>query len=231
MGSSIGWTSFFGSADKEFSQSFKEELSAQLMTSFDALMDIKNFVQEKGFQLFVGMEELKTIYSDGYAFSLVELIGPNSHSLTVTAYWKAQDNRKIVKTNNIDPNNVEFGWCADLDREFVFWSAHEDSVSEINGTKIKFNYRCNYTLFPDLSVKYVFKEKLSEEEIIEINAWAKMLFKGVYLSEISFDEGEYSSIIDFHNSDFENGKSQIENFILALSNGSLGDKIKSVLIR
>lgn len=60
--SEIGWVGFYNKAHSDFLESFKEQFSIQLERAFNAMTETENFAQKRGFQILVGMEDMKLIY-------------------------------------------------------------------------------------------------------------------------------------------------------------------------
>ena len=226
----IGWASFYNEASTEFSEQFQTEMSNQLMDKFNAMVEIENFAQNKGFILFIGMTELKTIYQDGYAFTLVEVISPNSFSKTITAYWRSEDNKKITKSNSVNSEKVEFGWCADFEKEFFRSFAKENVITQINGIDLKFKFVADFQLFPDLTISYEFTTPPTQQQLEEIKTLHYPNHNEAYISELIEYEGKYHSMFDFHSTDPKGGIKQIEQFILNLNANEVGKVIKSVTI-
>lgn len=226
----IGWASFYNDASTEFSEQFRTEMANQLMAKFNSMVEIDSFAQAKGFMLFVGMIELKTTYQNGYAFALVEVIAPNSFSKTITAYWKADDNETIVKSNSANSENVEFGWCSDFDKEFFRSFAKENVIKKINGIDLNFKYVADFQLFPDIIVIYEFTTPPTQEQLEEIKNLLSSPPSQSYISELTEYEGKYTSMFDFHSVDPDVGIRQIEQFILSLNSSEVGEIIKSVTV-
>ena len=154
--SDVGWASFYQEGHTDFSPAFREEMARQLMQKFDLMLEIPDFARDKEFMLLVGLTPLKTSYKDGYAFSLVDVVGRNAQSTTITIYWKAADNQAITRQKTIATGEVEFGWCADFDKNYFLAFAKENHVPEINGEKLIFDFVFHAELFPDLFITYRF---------------------------------------------------------------------------
>ena len=226
----VGWATFYNEASEVFSPEFQNEMANQLMLKFNAMVGIENYASEKKFMLFVGMRELKTMYQDGYAFSLVEVIAPNSYSKTLTAYWKAQDNKKIVSSDSANFQNVEFGWCADFDKEFFRSFTKENVIKTINGIELSFKYVSDVQLYPDLTISFEFKQQPNNSQIEEINNILVSTYTESYVSRISEYEGNYSTMIDFQGTEVQIGLNQIEQFILDLNSNEVSKIIESITI-
>lgn len=227
----VSWISFYNECSTDFSKSFQQEMSIQLMEQFNAKMEIENCAIKNEFRLFVGFSELKTIQENGYSFSLIEVICRNNFSYKTTIYWKAADNISITQQDSVDRSDVEIGWCSDFD-EVKFLNCSKDNlITEINGEKLQFKYAGNYGLFPDLIIKYTFKNDLTDLELESINELINSIYKEAYVSPIDRYEDIYYSGIDFQSYDFERGVKQMETFILELNRSSFVDKIESVVIR
>jgi len=206
-------------------------MSNQLMQQFNATMVIENCVMEKEFTLSVGFTELKTMYDNNYSFSLVQVNCRNNYSYTITAYWKADDNITITKQDSVNSSQVEFGWCSDFDKDQFSTCSKDNLITEINGTKIQFKYAGNYQLFPDLIIKYKFKNDLTDHELQAINELLTSIYSDAYVSPIKKYEVQYYSSIDFQSYDFELGISQMERFILELNSSEFVENIESIIIR
>lgn len=226
----IGWAMFFNEASTDFSEAFQTEMAQQLMAQFNSLVEIENFAQDKNFMLVVGMTPLKTTYKDGYAFVLVEVICPNSESKTITAYWKARENRLITKVDSITDEDIEFGWCADFDKEFFKSFSVENVISQINGTKLKFKYVAHLELYPDLLITYSFSSEPTEVQLQNIKILLSSNFTEAYISGIGKVEGIYSTMLDFQATEVSKGLKQIEQFILSLNESEIRAIIESVKI-
>lgn len=226
----IGWAAFYNDASTEFSTTFQTEMANQLMDKFNTMVEIDSFAQDKKFMLFVGMTELKTTYQNDYAFALVEVIAPNSYSKTLTAYWKADNNETIVKSDSVNSENVEFGWCSDFDTEFFKSFAKENVIKQIDGVDLKFKYVADFQLFPDLSITYEFTTPPTQQQLEEIKKLLSPNHSESYISELTEYEGKYISMFDFHSTDPNVGIRQIEQFILSLNSSEVGEIIKSVTI-
>lgn len=226
----VGWATFYNDVSEDFSPEFQREMSNQLMNAFNEMVGIENFASEKKFMLFVGMTELKTLYKDGYAFSLVEVIAPNSFSKSLTAFWKAKDNQKIVASNSVSSQNIEFGWCADFDKEFFKSFVKENVIKTIKDIELNFKYVADFELFPDLNILFQFQQLLDSFKIDKINHLLTSCFTESYISGLSEHDGNYSTVIDFQGTDFNNGVNQIEQFILDLNSSDLCKLIESISI-
>jgi hypothetical protein len=226
----IGWASFYNDASTEFSEQFQTEMANQLVDKFNAIVEIDSFAQRKGFMLFVGMTELKTTYQNGYAFALVEVIAPNSFSIIITAYWKADDNKTIVKSNSANSENVEFGWCSDFDKEFFRSFAKENVIKKINGIDLNFKYVADFQLFPDITISYEFTTPPTQDQLEEIKNLLSSDPSESYISDLTEYEGKYISMFDFHNANPDVGIRQIEQFILSLNSSTVGEIVKSVTV-
>jgi len=226
----IGWASFYNDASTEFSESFQTEMADQLMDKFNKMVDIEDFAKNKGFMLFVGMEELKTTYQNGYAFALVEIIAPNTYSKTITAYWKSDDNKGIVTADTVSSENVEFGWCSDFDKEFFRSFAKENVIKQIDGVALKFKYVTDFQLFPDITISYEFTTPPTQEQLEEIKNLLSPNRSEAYISELTEYEGKYFSMFDFQSADPNVGIRQIEQFILSLNSSKVGEIIKSITV-
>jgi hypothetical protein len=226
----IGWATFYNDASTEFSEQFQTEMANQLMDKFNAIVEIDNLAQNKGFMLFVGMTDLKTTYQNGYAFALVEVIAPNSYSKTITVYWKSDNNQTITKSDTVSSTNVEFGWCSDFEKEFFRSFAKENVVKQIDDVDLNFKFVADFQFFPDLTINYEFKTTPTQEQLKEIKNQSVSKLSQSYISEITEYEGKYFSMIDFQSTEVEAGRKQIEQYILILNSSEVGKIINSITI-
>lgn len=226
----IGWASFFQDALLNFSREFQTELSNQLEAKFDAMIGIENYARKNKFQLFVGMTPLKTIFQDGYGFALVEVIDHYSVSKVLTFYWKSDDNENILKSKEVNSENIEIGWCADFDTEYFLNIEKKKLVNEIQNKVLGFNYTANFDLFPDLSFDFEFKAEPTTDQLEEIQKLMKMKFKNSYVSDVSGNELKYLAIIDFQGTEFEDGLTEINQFIRDYSMNDVKKITKSICV-
>lgn len=226
----IGWAAFYNDASTEFSTTFQTEMANQLMDKFNTMVEIDSFAQNKKFILFVGMTELKTTYQNGYAFVLVDVIAPNSYTKTITAYWQANNNETIVKSDFVNSENIEFGWCSDFDKELFKSFAKENVIKQIDGIDLKFKYVADFQLYPDLTISYEFKSLPSQEQLEEIKSLLVTSFTESYVSGVTKYEESHLTMIDFQGTEVEKGLKQIEQFIIALNSGEVIEIIKSITI-
>jgi hypothetical protein len=94
-------------------------MSRQLSRKLDLMIGIENYARDNEFQLLVGLEPLKMNFQDAYAFCLVEVVDRYSFASIVTVYWKEStiDNKVVMKSNELNATNIEFGWCADFNKK------------------------------------------------------------------------------------------------------------------
>ena len=227
----IGWATFFNEASTDFSTEFQTEMSNQLMEKFNSLMGIGNFAEDKEFALFVGMEDMKTIYKDGYAFSLVEVLAPSSETKILTIYWKSKDNKNIVKSHLISAETVEFGWAADFDVDFFKRFAKENVISEINGEKLKFKFVADVETYPDLMLYFTCKKKPTKDQLNKIKTLLVENLPESYISDISEKDGKFHIMLDFQGTNAQKGLNQFQKFITHLNSTEIGDIIESIKIR
>lgn len=223
----IGWTTFYNVASIEFSQEFQTEMSNQLKAKFDSLLGISNYAENKKFSLFVGMEDLDLNYENDFAFVTVEIIAPNSFSKTMTAFWKSDDNNRIVKADTVSSENIEFGWCSDFDKEFFLSFAKDNYIKEINDIPLKFEFIADFQLYPDLTIEYVFKTPPTNDELSKIES---LLETNAYTSEITEYQGAYYSIFDASSYGIAMDLRVFEQFILSLNSSDFVENIKSITI-
>jgi hypothetical protein len=227
----IGWASFYNDASTDFSLEFQTEMANQLMGRFNAMVGIENFATDKEFMLFIGFHELKTIYQDGYAFAVVEIISPNSFTKSLTTYWKSSDNENIMNSESVNSENIEFGWCADFETEYFKSFAKKNIVSHINGQKLNFKFIPDLQLFPDLNIHYEFTIEPEKDQIDLIINLLKECFAEAYISDVSKYENKYSTMLDFQGTEVDKGVKQIELFVQKLNSSDLTGVIESITIK
>ena len=227
----IGWASFYNDASTDFSLEFQTEMANQLMDRFNAMVGIENFATDKEFMLFIGFHELKTIYQDGYAFAVVEIISPNSFTKSLTTYWKSSDNENIMNSESVNSENIEFGWCADFETEYFKSFAKENIVRHIKGQKLNFKFVPDLQLFPDLNIYYEFTMEPEKDQIDRIVNLLNECFVEAYISGISKSDEKYSTMLDFQGTEVDKGVKQIELFVQKLNSSDLTGVIESITIK
>lgn len=228
----IGWASFYNESLSNFSKEFQTELSNQLKNRFDSMLEIENYADDNDFQLMVGMIPLKLMYQDGYGFGLVEIIDKYSFSKTLTYYWQSADeeNENVINSTKVNSQNIEFGWCADFEKDYFLNIQRNKIVADIQSKVLGFKYVANFELYPDLSFNFIFKVKPSKSNLDEILKLMKKNFKNSYVSEVTGDNIQFHSIVDFQNTEIEKGISEIDQFIRDYISGKLKGLTKSISI-
>ena len=220
----IGWATFCNDTVTEFSESFQEEMSQQLMLTFDRMLNIKNCAEKEKFMLFVGMEEMKTMEKDGFYFGLVEVITRTSMTNIMTAYWRSTKGESVNPADTFESGELEFGWCSDFKGDY-FKRFVESGVLKKVDKLMQFRYFSDFTLYPDLFIRYSFSVQPSDEELKELQNLLTANFKNIYVSEVIKAEDEYSTGLDFFKMDFDKGLTQINEFVRALNSSSIAKNI------
>jgi hypothetical protein len=162
-------------------------MSRQLSRKLDLMIGIENYARDNEFQLLVGLEPLKMNFQDAYAFCLVEVVDRYSFASIVTVYWKEStiDNKVVMKSNELNATNIEFGWCADFNKEKFLKNEESKLVGGLQNEGLGFRCTVNFTLYPDISYTFKFKEEPNKTNLRQINEFIKSNFKNSFISEIT----------------------------------------------
>lgn len=228
----IDWASFYNDSLSNFSKEFQTELSSQLKNRFDIMLGIENYADENKFQLFVGMIPLKLMYQDGYGFGLVEIIDKYNFSRALTFYWKSteENNENAMNSTKVNSQNIEFGWCADFEKNIFLNIDRDKVVSDIQNKILGFQYTANFESFPDLSFNFTFNVTPTRSHLGEIFKLMKKNFKKSYVSEVSGENNQCHSIVDFQSAKIENAILEIDQFIRDYISSNLKAITKSISI-
>jgi hypothetical protein len=228
----IGWAYFYDEA-LGFSEQFQIQMSEQLELQFNLMLGISEKVKKSKFIMFVGMEEMKTVYQDGYSFAIIEIICPNNLSKIITAYWRVKkgvDLMNVTQSNILTENDIEFGWCSDFEKEYFLKFYKKRKSLNKKENNILFDVEFDLKFFPDLSIKIYPIDKIQEEEIVNIQKTFVKILKNAYVSEITKSKDTLLLLIDFHSQTFDEGKDELLVAIQSLSASENGKKIKKIII-
>jgi len=219
------WATFYFDAE-EFSKEFQNEMAVQLHTRFDAMMEQDSFVNENSFQLLVGKTDLKTAYQDGYGFVLVEITGPNHFQTVLTAYWKSEDNVSSCKSINVSAENIEFGWCADFDKEKFLNYIKEDIVKSIQLKTLGFRYTAGFSDYPVIDIVFSFTIEVNEQLKNEINALVAKKLVSAEMIGNKLSKNVYQITIDFKKKKIEDTLFEINQFIASFQGNEIVQAIE-----
>ena len=228
--SDVGWVGFYNAAHTDFSPSFKEQFSIQLNDAFNALTEIEDFTEKLGFLIIVGMSDMKIMYQDGYGFGLLELITPISLSIHQTFYWKTDQVVDAFKVDNYTKENIEFGFCADFDKEIFLKYHQEDVITKVQSAALGFRYTANFNLFPDLTFSFTFKENYTDDQVETIEKLMDEKFTDAYVSKLSPEKHMHQSLVDFQGTTDEEALFQINELIRAIITNPVKNVILSISI-
>lgn len=227
--SDVGWAGFYNSAHTDFSPSFKQQFSIQLKDAFNALTGIEDFTEKKDFLILVGMSDMKIMYQDGYGFGLLELITPSSISIYQTFFWKTEQPVDAFRADDYTEENIEFGFCADFDKNSFLKYYYDDIITSIQDTTLGFRYTANFELFPDLTFSFKFKEgQVEGDEIKEIEQLMDKKFINAHVSKLSRKDDTYLCMVDFQGESDEEALFQIGELITHLASNLIGKSISSI---
>lgn len=235
-----GWAMFANEA-AAFSGTFREEMAVQLLERFYLMMGIPNPGKQHKFHLQVGLLPLNTICQDGCGFAVVYIVSPDSVATPATAYWMPMNGEppESASTTNVwNKDNIEFGWCADFDKNNYLTYVRPGSVLSKEQLGVPFDVEYNYSLFPDLSLTIRFDQKVFEDEILQIESMLAGEIKDTYISGLTNDDevresdedNEIFGILDFQNNDVEIAKQQLIDALVKIGKSNLGNKIRRVTI-
>ncbi|MCL2131742.1 MAG: hypothetical protein FWH36_04725 [Lentimicrobiaceae bacterium] len=238
-----GWALFCDEA-AAFSDTFREEMATQLLKKFYLMLGITTEIKihKVKFRLMVGGTPLKTIYKDGYAFAMVEIINPISLSKAVTAYWKPKNgelSENAVHINVWNSENIEFGWCVDFDKnDYIRYLKPENRLDK-KQFDIPFDIEYDFSLYPDLVLTICFNQKVFKNEIEQIENILSEEIKKAYISELtnenqtkeSNEDNEIFGMFDFHNDDFTEATQQIIDSFIKIGKSNIGNKINKIVIQ
>ncbi|MFB9078907.1 hypothetical protein ACFFLS_10590 [Flavobacterium procerum] len=224
-----------------YSETFRQEMSMQLLEEFYRLLEFESKPTKNKFRLSVGLHPLKTEYENGYAFSVVHIVAPDSLSRPVTAYWKPKNGESVENAFSLDiwnKENIEFGWCTDFDKNVFLVYFEPKNLIPKKQLESNFDYEYDYTLFPDLSCTICFSRKVYLNELIQIATILTETIKDSYISDLRNEDGEMESnknnetivIFDFQDNDFEKSKKQLENAIKKIGQNSVGKLIEKIIV-
>jgi len=219
------WATFYFNVEK-FSAEFQNEMSVQLHRCFNAMIEKTDFANENGFKLLIGKTDLKTVYQDGYAFSLVEIIGPNHFSKSLTIYWKSNDNIAICNSNEVNSENVEFGWCEDFEKDqFINYNV-EDTVKSIQQNALGFHYTAGFSGYPVLNVVFRFNIEVSEQLENEIHHIVEKTLSSAKIISNQTSKNVYRIKIDFKKKKLENTILEINDLVGSLTRNAILEAIE-----
>jgi len=214
LNSKTTWATFYFDAD-QFSNAFQNEMATQLHCCFDAMMEQPDFVSENNFQLLVGKTDLQTAYHDGYGFALVEIVGPNHFHKVLTAYWKAADSVSICTSSEVSVDDVEFGWCADFNKEEILNYNVENVAKVIQRNALGFLYSAGFTNYPIIKIVFSFNVEVREQLENEINAFVLKQLVSANMVASKTSKNVYHITIDFGKKKIDDTLFEINNFIAA----------------
>ena len=238
-----GWASFCNEA-VAFSETFREEMATQLLKNFYLMLGVEAEVKKHkvDWRLIVGSLPLNTIYQDGYAFAIVEIITPISMSTATTAYWKPKNGEMPENAAHLDiwnNENIEFGWCIDFDKDLYIKYLTPENRLDKTELNIPFDIEYDFSLYPDLCLTVCFNQKVLKDEIEQIENILLEEVQETYISELtdenqikeSNEDNEIFGMFDFHNNDFEKSTQQLIDAFIKVGKSRVGNKIDKVVIR
>jgi len=234
------WTMFVNEG-AAFTETFREEMATQLLAKFYLMLEIRNEIKRHKFHLHVGMTSLETIYKDGYAFAIVDILTPISMTISVTAYWKPNNGENVENASKLDvwnKENIEFGWCTDFDKNEFTKYLEPRNVLTKEQLNSNFDYEYDYTLYPDLSLTICFSQKVFEEELTEIASILSTTIKDTYISELTNEneimesdkDDETVGIFDFQDNDFDTSTLQLVEAIKKIGQSNCGKLITKIIV-
>lgn len=202
------WVIFDKEKTKDFSESFKKELSIKLKEQFNWRFEEENIVESYDFFLIFGKTDLNTIVKNNYVFAIVEISAPDAKLYKVTASWSSKDfsNPLDIQKSDVSNKNVEFSWCADFPLEDFKEYLNPYKEIKKGENDFRFDLIISPFTFPDIAVKFIFDDKKTtsetltkiENEFIKFNdKYKKFFFLG-------FDKSENENVIllDYNTIDF-----------------------------
>jgi hypothetical protein len=199
------WTMFFDEFGGELHQSFKKELSQQLLEKGDNT-GIKQF-QKHNFQLMVGMIPMDIRKEKDKVMATIEFITPTSWSIPTTISWTTNKMElELAHKSEVSSDSIDFKWEDESLKDKVepHIAPYKKSKAEKNG--FGFNAEYFYLLIPDVELEVFFKADLHQETINSINdflqefhqEWNKNK-KGKeieFISNLTKSEAHYSVVMD-----------------------------------
>ena len=226
-----GWAQFWGDG-ANFSPTFREQMSEQLYLKFYEMLGIKDESKKK-FGLRVGLEDMKTVVENGFAFGLVTIISPTAFSKTITAYWKKsrnEDPRDAIFDNSLTASTIEFGFCSDFEEDFFLQFLKPKQLLSKEKNNLNFTVEYDYTTYPDLSITIYTKNLLGEDNLKAIHSILNRNIANTYISEIISEGDECYGIFDFHDTPYEKGITELLVAFQELSKSEISSKIEKILI-
>jgi hypothetical protein len=228
--SDVGWVGFFYKAHSEFSKSFKEQFSTQLESAFNAMTEIENYAQKRGFQILVGMEDMKLIYQDGYGFGLLEIITPLSEGIPQTFFWQTENVEDAFKRDGFTNENIQFGFCIDFEKDYFLKFKKRNKVRVIGGDKLKFEYIEEIDLYPDLNISIEYASKRNQVQLEKLKNEIQLHLEESYVGDVNQIENTVEIMIDFQGTELKKGKKQLRQFIQNLNKRMDQNEIKAVCV-
>jgi hypothetical protein len=228
----IGWTLFWNDA-AQFSNSFQNEMSNQLLEKFNLFLGSNDKNNVFKFLLQVGLTDMKISRDNDYMFALVDIISPTSRSKTLTTYWKTaieSDLNDATKSNSLNGTNIEFGWCEDFDTEYFLQFLKPKKNLDEKAYNLNFRVEYDYTLYPDLSLTFHFTKNVEEQDLQEIKELLETRLSNAYVSEITNEHGLYLGIIDFQNCPYSSGINDLQEAFSDLSKLSISSEIAKIVV-
>lgn len=224
-----------------FSESFRQEMAIQLLEQFYRMLEFESKPTKNKFRLSAGLFPLNTVYENGYAFSVVSIVAPDSLSRRVTAYWKTKNGENVENAFSLhiwNEENIEFGWCTDFDKNYFLPYFEPRNLISKKQLKSNFDYEYDYKLFPDLSCTICFSRKVYHNELTQIETILTETIKETYISDLKNEDEEMESdknneiivIFDFQDNDFEKSKNQLEEAIKKIGQNNVGKFIEKIIV-
>lgn len=224
-----------------YSETFRQEMAVQLLEEFYRLLEFESKPTKNKFRLSAGLHPLNTECENGYAFSVLYIVAPDSLSRPVTAYWKTKNEENVENAFSLDiwnKENIEFGWCTDFDKNVFLPYFEPKNLISKKQLKSNFDYEYDYALFPDLSCTICFSRKVYLDELTQIETILTETIKETYISDLKNEDEDMESdknnqtivIFDFQDNDFEKSKSQLEDAIKKIGQNAVGKLIKKITV-
>ncbi|HZG01658.1 MAG TPA: hypothetical protein VEY71_11685 [Chitinophagales bacterium] len=150
------WTMFFDEHANDFHESFRKELSRQLLKKGSAGTGIQHF-EKYNFQSMVGARELNMRLVDSKVYAEVEFITPTSFSFPVMIYWTSNEKELLqMHTKEVSGASIDINWAPNFPFQKILPYIKPYKIDRKEKTGWQFEVRYYYYLVPDITLQFEF---------------------------------------------------------------------------
>jgi len=215
------WVVFDSLTTKDFSESFKTQLSEKLSEKLCAVLAH----QVSGSALIFSLQMGSAIYQinqnnslltkafeitvkDSFAMAQVTLINVFAQTYPVTIAWSSSDfkNPLDIHTSELTHKHVNFYWCDDLPTENIIKNLKPIKTTPKSDKGYKFDVAYYLKVFPDVAIFFEFNDQASKETLDEIQKEVfkfRDTFQTVFVHDMTEHFGYKVISINHNTIDFE----------------------------